>query len=111
HLAVDEKRHEELIDSEIIAGIRRSRFVVVDYTRQSRGAYFEAGYALGLGLKIVRTCAKVEEKEIHFDQSHYNILFWTIDALAEFTKELTNRIIEAVGPGPIPKPTLPSPTS
>ena len=106
HLAVDEKRHEELIDSEIIAGIRRSRFVVVDYTRQSRGAYFEAGYGLGLGLKVIRTCDKAEERDIHFDQNHYNILFWTGDSLPDFTRELTHRIVEAVGPGPIRTSTL-----
>ena len=37
-----------------MAEIRRSRFVVADYTGQVNGVYFEAGFALGLGLRAPR---------------------------------------------------------
>jgi hypothetical protein len=44
HFVIDDTRPEELIDAEIIARIRRSRFVVVDFSRQSHRAYYDAGY-------------------------------------------------------------------
>jgi hypothetical protein len=39
-----------------MAEIRRSRFVVADYTGQRNGVYFEAGFGLGLGLVVIPTC-------------------------------------------------------
>jgi hypothetical protein len=49
------------------------------------GAYFEAGYAQGLGRQIIR-CCKDEwyygkdingiDNKLHFDIRHYNIMIW-----------------------------------
>ena len=48
---VDEDEHIDKIDDKIIAEIRRSRFIVADFTHGEKGArggvYFEAGFALG----------------------------------------------------------------
>ena len=44
------------ITDEIMAQIKRSRFVVADYTAQRKSVYFEAGFALGLGLTVIPTC-------------------------------------------------------
>jgi hypothetical protein len=44
---IDQHEHVNRIDDEIVAMIRRSRFVVADFTGQRGGVYFEAGYALG----------------------------------------------------------------
>ncbi|MCH9031222.1 MAG: hypothetical protein IIB00_03045, partial [candidate division Zixibacteria bacterium] len=38
------------IDNEIIAQIRRSRFVVADFTGQRQAVYFETGFAQGLNI-------------------------------------------------------------
>lgn len=50
------------IDDAIIAEIRRSRFVVADFTHGASGArggvYYEAGFARGLGLPVIFTCRK-----------------------------------------------------
>ena len=46
----DSSEHLDKIDDRIMAMIRESRFVVVDVTSQNKGAYFEAGFALGLGM-------------------------------------------------------------
>ncbi|MEZ0237988.1 MAG: hypothetical protein ACAH06_07985 [Methylophilaceae bacterium] len=46
---IDGHHHNNRIDDEIIALIRRSKFVVADFTGQRGGVYFEAGYALGHG--------------------------------------------------------------
>ncbi len=51
---IDQKEHLNKIDDEIIAEIRRSRFVVADFTQGDDGArggvYYEAGFAHGLVL-------------------------------------------------------------
>jgi len=55
---VDSSEHIDKIDDKIIAGIRSSRFVVADFTHQKGGVYFEAGFALGLGIPVFWTCRK-----------------------------------------------------
>jgi hypothetical protein len=66
-------QHNNRIDDEIIAMIRRSRFLVADFTHgedgDRGGVYFEAGFALGLGLQVIHTCRKdmIKENKIHFD--------------------------------------------
>ena len=54
---IDEKEHTNKIDDEIIAEIRRSRFVVADFTQGKDGArggvYYEAGFAHGLGIEVI----------------------------------------------------------
>jgi hypothetical protein len=97
---IDAKNHENLIDTEILASIRESRMIVADFTGQRGGAYFEAGFAMGLGLPIVRTCDKAQERDLHFDVNHYNILFWEASALDAFERDLRNRIVAAAGVGP-----------
>jgi hypothetical protein len=42
-LRINMKEHVNKICDEIIAEIRRSRFVVADYTGQRGGVYYEAG--------------------------------------------------------------------
>ena len=52
-LRIDRKDHINKIEDEIIAEIRRSRFLVADFTQGEDGArggvYYEAGFAHGLG--------------------------------------------------------------
>jgi hypothetical protein len=49
---IDKKEHSNKIDDEIIAEIRRSKFLVADFTCEKEkvrgGVYFEAGFAMGL---------------------------------------------------------------
>lgn len=97
--------HNNRIDDEIIAMIRRSRFVVADFTHGEDGArggvYFEAGFALGLGLEIIHTCRQdmIDEKKIHFDNRQYNFITWTESNLAEFQRRLQFRIEGTLGKG------------
>ena len=55
---VDAEPHSDRIDVKIISEIKNSRFVVADITEQKRGVYFEAGFALGLGLPVIMVCQK-----------------------------------------------------
>jgi hypothetical protein len=81
-----------------MAEIRRSRFVVADYTQQKNGVYFEVGFALGLGLTVIPTCRADEVDQLHFDIRHLNTLAWTKpDDLA---LKLSQRIRGVIGAGP-----------
>src|ERR1700693_2011365 len=51
-IPVDREEQNAKIDDEIVAHIRASSLVVADFTLQRTGVYFEAGFALGLGLPV-----------------------------------------------------------
>ena len=90
--------HVNRIDDEIIARIKTSRFVVADFTKHRGGVYFEAGFALGLGLPVIWTCRKDDMKELHFDIRQYNTIDW--DEYDELASRLQYRIEATVGKGP-----------
>ena len=50
---VDDDPHIGRIDAKIMTEIKSSRFVIADVTDQRPGVYFEAGYAIGLGLPVI----------------------------------------------------------
>lgn len=86
------------ISDEIMAEIKRARFVVADYTGNKAGVYFEAGYALGLGKVVIPTCRADEIKGLHFDIRHLNTLSW--ESPADLAAGLRKRIAAVVGSGP-----------
>jgi hypothetical protein len=83
---IDFVEHNNDICDEIVAEIRKSRFVVADFTaglckkcpdcgesetcrakaRQRGGVYFEAGFALGLGIPVIWTVRKDQMEQVHF---------------------------------------------
>ena len=67
-----------LIDNQIRAAIRGARFVVADLSDDNNGAYFEAGFAEGIGLPVIYTCEadKFREKKTHFDTNHMVTIPW-----------------------------------
>lgn len=73
---VDAEPHIERIDTKIITEIKNSRFVVADVTLQRQGVYFEAGYALGLGLPVFWCVRKDDLRNVHFDTRQYNHIAW-----------------------------------
>ena len=95
-LRIDAKDYVGGISDEIISEIRRSRFVIVDYTGQANGVYFEAGFALGIGLTIIPTCRNDEIGNLHFDIRHLNTLTWNDPQ--DLLNKLPNRITAAIGP-------------
>jgi len=81
---VDKEEHNEKICDRIISEIRRSGFLVADVTGHRQGVYFEAGYALGLGIPVIWTCRKDQLDECHFDTRQYNHIVWeTPEELAQ----------------------------
>lgn len=87
---VDNKEHNNKICDEIIAEIRRSKFVVCDFTGQRGGVYFEAGFALGLDIPVIWTCKSDEVDKLHFDTRQYNHIVW--DNEADLYTKLLNRV-------------------
>lgn len=96
---IDTHDHNNRIDDEIIAMLRKSKFVVADFTGQRGGVYFEAGFALGLGLPVIWTVRKDALHEVHFDNRQYNFVVWEEDKLSEFKSSLQNRIEATLGRG------------
>ncbi len=97
-LRVDSVEHVGKIDDEIISQIRRSRFVVADFTGQRGGVYFEAGFALGLNLPVVWTCHQNDINGLHFDVRQFNCIDWTEPP--ELAERLQKRIEAVIGAGP-----------
>jgi len=96
---VDRVDHVNRIDDEIIAGIRKSRFVIADFTEQKNGVYFESGFAAGLGLPVIWCCREDEVDKVHFDTRQYNLLLWKPTELDDFAGRLRIRIEAVVGRG------------
>lgn len=86
--------HNNDINDEIIALIKKSRFLIADFTGQRGGVYFESGLAKGLGKEVIWLCHENEKTNLHFDTSHYNFIFWNDNkkGLAELSKKLKSRI-------------------
>jgi hypothetical protein len=79
------------ITDEIVANIRRARFVVADLTCARPNVYFEAGLAMGLGKPVVFTRRAGETA--HFDVAAYKIIEWAPGELSAFTAALTNHLV------------------
>ena len=103
-LRIDQKHHNNKIDDEIIAEIRRSRFLVADFTcapKQVRGGvYFEAGFAMGLGLPVIWTCRDTSLDDLHFDTRQYAHIVWKDSE--DLYAQLKARIGATIGDGPLP---------
>ena len=103
---IDHKEHNDKVCDEIIAEIRRSRFVVADFTCEKSkifrkfsvrgGVYFEAGFAFGLNIPVIWTCRKDAVDSLHFDTRQYNHIIWK-DA-ADLKEQLTHRIAAVITP-------------
>jgi hypothetical protein len=86
------------IADEVMAQIRRSRFLVADYTGQRNSVYFEAGFALGLELTVIPTCRADDVPNLYFDVRHLHTLAWNTPA--ELADGLNRRIRAVIGAGP-----------
>lgn len=88
---IDEIIHNRQIVPEMFRLIRECRFLILDISEPNYGAYYEAGYALGLGKEVIITCSaevfshkyeSEEEKKYerylkpHFDIAQKQILVW-----------------------------------
>lgn len=122
-MRIDKKEYASRIDDEIIAEIRRSRFVVADFTCglakdangevvldtrgdptaiHRGGVYYEAGFAQGLGIPVIWMCREDHINYVHLDTRQFNHITWT-DAV-DLRQKLKNRIGAVLGDGPNASP-------
>jgi nucleoside 2-deoxyribosyltransferase len=98
-IRIDQLEHVNRIDDEIIAQIRRSKFLVADLTGHRNGVYFEAGFMLGLGRPVIWVCNSSAHQGTHFDTRQYNTIVY--DDIDDLKSRLQFRIEALLGRGPI----------
>jgi hypothetical protein len=89
---IDLKDFNEKICDEIIAEIRRAKFMIADCSKYRTAVFFEAGFAKGLGREVIFTVRKedVDKLKEHFDTRQYNHIVY--DSPEDLRKKLFNRI-------------------
>jgi hypothetical protein len=107
---VDQSHHPNRIDDEIIRQIRRSRFLIADFTCGRTkdgsesivrgGVYFEAGFAHGLNLPIIWSVRRDCFEALHFDTRQYPHILWREPE--DLRAQLQDRIEALLGRGPMP---------
>ena len=75
---VDDEPKAGSIDDRMRVEIRMCRFLIADLTCGNSGAYWEAGYAEGLGKPVIYTCNKhyFDSQGTHFDTNHRQTVVW-----------------------------------
>ena len=100
---IDKIDHLNQIDDEIISEIRRSRFIVADFTHGKSGAcggvYFEAGFAKGLNIEVIFTCRIDRIGKAHFDTRQYRHIVW--EKPDDLQSQLLASIRANIGQGPL----------
>lgn len=81
---------DKTINDAILAGIKKARFTIAEFTNHKPGVYFEAGYALGRGQKVIYICRENEINKSHFDTRNYQHIVWS--DLADLKEKLINKI-------------------
>lgn len=89
-LRLDDTPKAGLIDDRLRVEIQSSDFLVADLTHDNPGAYWEAGYAEGLGKPVIYFCEKdkFEIAKTHFDTNHHLTIVWDKDNLPKAGQDL-----------------------
>lgn len=91
---VDDEPKPGLIDIRMRVQIQQARFLIVELTHANLGAYWEAGYAEGLGKPVIYTCR--EGVDAHFDVDHSLRIEWNPQKLDEALNRLKATIRNAL---------------
>jgi len=83
------------ICDEIIAEIKRCKFIISDFSGQRGGVYFEAGYAMGQGKTVIFIVKEKDVTNLHFDTRQYNHIVY--NSPEELYEKLYNRICATIG--------------
>src|SRR5262249_40281455 len=89
-LRVDATEHNEKICDVMIAEIRRSKFLVADFTGHRNAVYLEGGFMMVLGPQLFFTSGGNKKKNAYFNPRQYNHIEW--DNASELRAKLKRRI-------------------
>ncbi|MBX2853841.1 MAG: hypothetical protein KTR21_02575 [Rhodobacteraceae bacterium] len=101
------EQHIDHLSDKIISEIRRSRFVVADFTcprsqdnqgLHRGGVYYEAGFARGANIPVIWTCRKDRLEDLHFDVQQFPMILWSQPE--ELREKLALRLSAVIGDGP-----------
>lgn len=96
---LDKEHYTGKIDNEMVAQIRRSRFLVADLTGKNANVYWEAGFAEALGRKVFLTCHADYWDDRAFDIEHDVCIKW--ETAEELRVKLQNKVVAVLGQGPL----------
>ena len=91
---INSKDFNGKICDEIIAEIKRCKFLISDFSGQRGGVYFEAGFAKGLGREVIFTVKEDDVERLHFDTRQYNHIVY--DSPEDLYKKLYDRICATI---------------
>ena len=91
---LDERPQPGLIDQRMEVALRTAKFVVAELTYGNRGAYWEAGFAHGLGKPVFYLCDGARFRRIgtHFDTNHHFTILWDGSNMAKAGDDLKTAI-------------------
>ena len=93
---IDLQDFNEKICDEIIAEIKRTKFMIADFSGMRSGVFFEAGFAKGLGREVIFTVREdnINRLKEHFDTRQYNHIVY--DSPEDLRKKVYNRICATI---------------
>ena len=91
-MIIRKKDYNGKVCDEIIAEIKRSKFLVADVTGERNAVFFEAGFAKGLGMEVIYAINEddVEKLDKYFDTRQYNHIVYS--SIKDLYEKLYNRI-------------------
>lgn len=93
---LDEGQPAGLIDDRLRVEIQQARFLIADLTHNNNGAYWEAGYAEGLGKPVIYMCRmdvfNDRDSRPHFDTNHHLTVVWSPGEEAAAVQKLKDTI-------------------
>lgn len=87
-----------VIDNIMREAIRDSAFVLSDLSHDNNGAYWEGGFAEGVGKPVIYICEREKFKSIstHFDTNHSTTVIWHEEDTERFGRELIATIKRSI---------------
>lgn len=87
---LDDNPEAGLMDARMRVEIRRASCLVADLSDHNPGAYWEAGFAEGIGKPVIYTCEKsvFETEKSHFDTNHHHTILWEREAPEKAAQQL-----------------------
>jgi len=94
-------QHDNFINVEIMSQIPNARFAIADLTDNNPNVYFEAGFAMGLGKRVLYTVRSDfrDKKKVSFDLEQMNSIAY--DTPEDLAAKLEDFIVGLLGKGPL----------